>query len=74
LIGNLKFSEMAQKAPPEYSEGNSGPTWRLDGADKLHSRFALPYNSVLRIRILRIHMFLGIPDPNLDPSIIKQKK
>jgi hypothetical protein len=29
---------MAQKAPPEYSEGNTGPTWRLDGADKLHSR------------------------------------
>ncbi len=40
--------------------------------------------AVLRIRIRRIHMFLGLPDPNplvrdtdtnqdLDPSIIKQK-
>ncbi len=27
-------------------------------------------NPVLRIRIRRIHMFLGLPDP--DPSIIKQ--
>jgi hypothetical protein len=37
-------------------------------------------NSVLRIRIRRIHMFLGLPDPNPlvrgpapDPSIIEQK-
>ncbi len=38
--------------------------------------------SVLRIRILRIHMFLGLLDPDLlvsgmdpdpDPSIMKQK-
>jgi hypothetical protein len=28
---------------------------------------------VLRIRIRRIHMFLGLPDPNSDTSIIKQK-
>ncbi len=30
------------------------------------------YLPVLRIRI-RIHMFLGLPDPDLDPSIIMQK-
>jgi hypothetical protein len=37
-------------------------------------------NAVLRIRICRIHMFLGLPDPDPlvrgpdpDPSIIKQK-
>jgi hypothetical protein len=41
--------------------------------------------AVLRIRIHRIHMFLGIldpdplvegmdPDPDPDPSVIKQKK
>jgi hypothetical protein len=41
-------------------------------------------NAVLRIRIRRIHMFLGLPDPHpdplpvvkdidLNPSIIKQK-
>ncbi len=39
-----------------------------------------PLNSVLPIRIPRIHMFLGLPDTdpfvidtNPDPSIIKQK-
>jgi hypothetical protein len=28
---------------------------------------------VVRIQIRRIHMFLGLQDPALDPSIIKQK-
>ncbi len=42
------------------------------------STFPYQYNPVLRIRIRRIHMFLGLPDPlvrdtNPDPSIIKQK-
>jgi hypothetical protein len=39
------------------------------------------FKAVFRIRIRRIHMFLGLPDPNPlvrdtdpDPSIIKQKK
>jgi hypothetical protein len=43
---------------------------------------SLPSNPVFRIRIHRIHMFLGLPDtdplvrgmdPDPDPSIIKQK-
>jgi hypothetical protein len=31
------------------------------------------YEAVLRIRIRRIHLFLGLLDPDPDPSIIKQK-
>jgi hypothetical protein len=42
----------------------------------------MPYLAVLRIRIRRIQMFLGLPDPDLlvrdtvpdpDPSIAKKK-
>jgi hypothetical protein len=52
---------MAQKAPPEYSEGNSGPTWRLDGADKLHSRCALSHN---------YYLFPNVTDPgSLKPDL-----
>jgi hypothetical protein len=32
--------------------------------------FSENFSAVLRIRIHRIHMFLGLPDP--DPSVIKQ--
>jgi hypothetical protein len=65
----------------------------VDKVEKIRQEFlfSLTYHalskylsSVLRIRIRRIHMFLGLPDPNLDPlvrdtnpypdpSIIKQK-
>jgi hypothetical protein len=40
----------------------------------------ITFYAVLRIRILRVHIFLGLPDPDPlvretepDPSIIKQK-
>jgi hypothetical protein len=48
-----------------------------------HLNFGIPstrkikiimYEAVLRIRIRRIHMFLGLLDLDPDPSIIKQKK
>jgi hypothetical protein len=32
-----------------------------------------PLRPVLRIQIHRIHMFLGLLDPDPDPSIIEQK-
>jgi hypothetical protein len=40
------------------------------------SRYLTPVLRIrirIRMRIHRIHMFLGLPDPDLDPSIIMQK-
>jgi hypothetical protein len=38
------------------------------------SRLSSVFGTVLRIRIRRIPVFLGLLDPDPDPSIIKQKK
>jgi len=53
-----------------YVVFGSGPLTVLGGVEVKTFLSLLP---VLRIRIRRIHMFLGLLDPDPDPSIIKQK-
>jgi hypothetical protein len=55
----------------------------VDRKDQMENQVSKPFNiylTALRIRIHRIHMFLGLPDPDPlvlgmdpDPFIIKQK-
>jgi hypothetical protein len=55
----------------------------VDRKDQMENQVSEPFNiyvTVFRIRIHRIHIFLGLPDPDPlvrgmdpDPSIIKQK-